>query len=108
MSQPRDTFPIPDTLPVVIVLAVSSVIAIAIAAWLVYQVARRAIDKTTPEGVAAVILALATLLNPLRLFLPWSTPSDPPQAQVPPSDPGQVSPHNEISSKTPREAGHDA
>ncbi len=56
----------------VIVIACSAVAAVAVAAWLVYQIARRAIEKTTPEGVPSVILALASLIDPFHRFLPWS------------------------------------
>ena len=59
-------------LPAIVVIALSSIAAIAIAAWLVREVARRAIDKTTPEDVASVVHELGALLNPLRLFLPWA------------------------------------
>jgi branched-subunit amino acid ABC-type transport system permease component len=77
MSSTVTESPIAGALPVVIVIAASAVTAIAIAAWLVYRVALRAIDKAPPEGVAAVILALGALLNPLRLFLPWPSRSEP-------------------------------
>jgi len=82
MPQTGTTYLMPGMLTVTIVIAVSTVTTIAIAAWLVHQVARRAIDKTTPEGVAPVILALGALLNPLRLFLPWTNPSASPQSQT--------------------------
>jgi hypothetical protein len=59
-------------LPVVIVIAVSALAMAAMAAWLVHDVARKAIDKTTPEGVAQVVGALADLLSPLQSYLPWS------------------------------------
>jgi hypothetical protein len=60
-------------LPVIIVIACTTIIAIAISAWLVRDVARRAIERTSPERVPAVVLALGSLLHPLRLFLPWSS-----------------------------------
>lgn len=58
-----------------IVVAVTVIVAIAIAAWLVREVARRAIDKASPETVASVITALGVLLYSLRSFLPWSSRS---------------------------------
>jgi hypothetical protein len=100
--------PIAGALPVVIVIATSTVIAIAIAAWLVYQVALRAIDKAPPEGVAAVILALGALLNPLRLFLPWPTrgePTNPPHAE---DYAPTVSAHNKAISDLTQESSHEA
>jgi hypothetical protein len=98
--------PIAAALPVVIVIAVSAVTAIAIAAWLVYQVALKAIDKVPPEGVAAVILALGALLNPLRLFLPWPNrgePAKPPHAE----DWAAASAHNEAIPDLPQETSHE-
>jgi hypothetical protein len=108
MPQTRTVYPIPGVLPVIIVIAVSAVAAIAIAAWLVHQVARRAIDKVPPEGVAAVILALGALLNPLRLFLPWPNRSEPtqPPPQLAPSV--GLSLHNEASPDLSGEAKHEA
>ena len=61
-----------STLPVIIVVACTVVAALAISAWLVRDVAHRAIDRTNPDKVAAVVSALGSLLHPLRLFLPWS------------------------------------
>jgi hypothetical protein len=61
-----------SALPVIIVIACTAVIAIAISAWLVHDVAHRAIDRANPDKIPAVLLALGSLLHPLRLFLPWS------------------------------------
>lgn len=110
MPQTRTTYLMPGMLTVTIVIAVSAVTAIAITAWLVHQVARRAIDKTTPEGVAPVILALGALLNPLRLFLPWSSLSASPQPQTHANDEArstEASMHTEISPDAPQEARHE-
>src|SRR5689334_6615210 len=88
-------------LPVVIVIALSAIIAVAIAAWLIREVAQRAIEKTTPESVASVVLALGALLNPLRLFLPWSSAKSPTELK----DPGgsaRISQHNENSPGGPQ------
>jgi hypothetical protein len=108
MPQTRTAYLIPGVLPAIIVIAVSAVAAIAIAAWLVYQVARRAIDKVPPEGVAPVILALGALLNPLRLFLPWSNRSEP--TPLPPNtgNPAPTSLHNETNPDLEWEAKHEA
>jgi Mn2+/Fe2+ NRAMP family transporter len=62
----------PGPVVMLVVVAVSAVVALAIAAWLLHQVARRAIDKSTPEGLPAVLVALGAMIDPLRLFLPWS------------------------------------
>ena len=68
----RPIYLISDPLPVVIVIAASAIATAVIGAWLVHQVASKALDKTTPDGVAQVILALGSLLHPLGLYLPWS------------------------------------
>ncbi|WP_433378914.1 hypothetical protein ACQPZX_12550 [Actinoplanes sp. CA-142083] len=65
-------FPIPTPVVMAVVIAVSALIAIAITAFLLNQIARRALDKTTPDGVESVIHALGTLIDPLRMFLPWA------------------------------------
>jgi hypothetical protein len=108
MPETRTVYPVSGVLPVIIVIAVSTIAAIAIAAWLVNQVARRAIDKATPEEVAPVILALGALLNPLQLFLPWRARSGP--ARLPPRSeaPARTSLHNETSPDPSKEAKHEA
>jgi hypothetical protein len=75
-------------LPAVIVIAVSAVAAIAIVAWLVRQIALKAIEKVSPEGVAPVIMALSALPSPFRLFLPWSGPEPGPKVERPSDLPG--------------------
>jgi len=65
-------FPIPLPVAMAAVIAVSALAAIAITAWVLHQIARRALDKTTPDGVESVILALSALVEPFRMFLPWS------------------------------------
>lgn len=107
MSDATGPSSFPDELSVIIVIAVSGIAAMIIAAWLVYQVARRAIDKATPDGVAAVVLALAALLNPLRQFLPWSPPGETPRTQLPVSQQERILPHNEVSLEAPQEAADD-
>lgn len=108
MPQTRTGYPISGVLPVIIVIAVSAVAAIAIAAWLVNQVARRAINKVSPEGVAPVILALGALLNPLRLFLPWPDRSEPNQQPPQMRHLGLESLHNETKPELAQEARHEA
>jgi hypothetical protein len=101
MPPGRSTSLISGALPVIIVIALSAIIAVAIAAWLIREVAQRAIEKTTPEGVAAVVLALGALLNPLRLFLPWSSARSPAELKDPVGS-ARISPHNENSSDRPQ------
>jgi hypothetical protein len=60
-------------LPVILVIAGTTIVALGIAAWLVREVALRAIERTSPDKVPAVVQALAALLHPFRLFLPWSS-----------------------------------
>jgi hypothetical protein len=63
---------IPLPLVMAALLAGVALAAIAMVAWLLHQIARRALDKTSPDGVESVIRALSTLIEPLRMFLPWS------------------------------------
>ena len=72
MHPQRAVYNVASALPVIIVIACTVIVAIAISAWLVRDVARQAIKRTSPDTVPAVVLALGTLLDPLRLFLPWS------------------------------------
>ncbi|MGH3159844.1 MAG: hypothetical protein ACRDNF_25170 [Streptosporangiaceae bacterium] len=72
MHPHRVVYDAASALPVTIVIACTSLVAIAISAWLVRDVARRAIERTSPDKVPAVVQALGSLLHPLRLFLPWS------------------------------------
>jgi hypothetical protein len=69
---PGTTYSVLFMIVALAVIAASAVAVAVIAAWLAYQVAKRAIDKATPEGVASVVLALASLIDPLHKFLPWS------------------------------------
>jgi hypothetical protein len=66
------TYPLPLPVVVAAVFAAVALAAMTITAWLLHQIARRALDKTTPDGVESVIRALSTLIDPLRMFLPWS------------------------------------
>jgi hypothetical protein len=61
-----------NALPVLCVVAGSSLIVIFIVAWLVREVAVRAIEKAAPDQVVAVIIALAGLVSPFRWIWPWS------------------------------------
>src|SRR5262249_51987116 len=60
-------------LPVVAVVAICGVVSLAIAAWLISEVARRALEKSAQNDVPQVLTALGGLLDRLRLFLPWSS-----------------------------------
>jgi hypothetical protein len=64
--------------PVVCVVAGSSLIAVFIVAWLVRGVAERAIEKASPDQVAAVLRALPGLIIPFRGIWPWSGKSPQP------------------------------
>lgn len=66
------TYPLPLPVAVAAMIAGVALAAMAITAWLLHQIARRALDKTTPDGVESVIRALSALIDPLRMFLPWS------------------------------------
>lgn len=72
-------------MPAVCVVAVCAVVTIAIVAWLVRDLGHRAIDKSAPDQVAAVLLALAALVGPFRWIWPWShnAASDRPSEAVP-------------------------
>src|SRR5437660_11255254 len=72
MHPQRAVYDVASALPVIIVIACTAIVGIAISAWLVRDVAHQAIKRTTPDKVPAVVLALGALLHPLRLFLPWS------------------------------------
>jgi len=100
MSQVRSTYAVP-VVPVVIVIGVSTVVVVAIAACLVYQIARKAIDKTNPEGVAPVVLALSSLPVALRLLLPWVSSSEATQRPVYTSDSAATSLHNGVGLEPP-------
>jgi hypothetical protein len=62
--------PAASMLPVVCVVAVSSLAAVAIVAWLVRGITLRAIAKAPPDQAAAVIDALAGLVSPFRWLWP--------------------------------------
>jgi len=72
MHPQPSTYDVANTLPVIIVIACTAIVAIAISAWLIRDVAHRAIERSSPDKVPAVLVALGSLLYPLRLFLPWS------------------------------------
>ena len=72
MLSSRAEDPFTSVLPVVCVVAVSAVAVVIVVAWLVREVALRAIEKSTPDQVASVVLALAALVSPFRWIWPWS------------------------------------
>jgi hypothetical protein len=61
-----------SALPVVCVVAGSSLVAVLIVVWLVHAIAVRAIEKAPPDQIAAVVAALTGLVSPLRWIWPWS------------------------------------
>jgi hypothetical protein len=71
MSSHAGAYPLSGALPVVAVIAVSGVVALWIAAWLIRDVAHAALQKSSQEDVPRVLFALGGLLDQLRLFLPW-------------------------------------
>jgi hypothetical protein len=71
MSQHAAADAASGALPVVAVIAVSCVIALLIAGWVIRDVARSALAKSREEDVPRVIGALGGLLGQFRLFLPW-------------------------------------
>lgn len=65
-------YPVPLSIIMVVIVAAVALAAMAITAWLLNQITRRALDKATPDAVESVVRALGTLIDPLRMFLPWS------------------------------------
>lgn len=61
-----------SALPAVCVVAGTSLVVIIVVARLVRDVALRAIEKTAPDQVAAVVTALTDLASPFRWLWPWS------------------------------------
>ena len=104
----RAIYLISDPLPVVIVIAASTIVTAAIGAWLVHQVASKALDKTTPEGVAQVILALGGLLRPLGLYLPWSRQKTSPGSSEPLGEAVPIASHNEATPRLPEAGDNEA
>lgn len=76
---PNNLSSLASALPVILVIALSVNASLAISSWLVYQVARRAIEKADSHGIPSVILALGSLLGPLRMFMPWNSLTGLPQ-----------------------------
>lgn len=67
--------------PAVWVVAGTALVMVAIVAWVVREVAVRAIDKASPHEVAAVISALASLVSAFRWVWPWSAKATTPRRQ---------------------------
>ena len=61
-----------SALPMVCVIAGSSLVVVLIVALLVREIAIRAIERATPDQVPAVIAALTGLITPFRWIWPWS------------------------------------
>lgn len=64
--------PLTDALPVVCVIAASGVVVVIVLAWLLHDVAARAIARCEPDQVAPVVLALSSLVSRFRWMWPWS------------------------------------
>jgi hypothetical protein len=60
-----------DALPIVVVIATAGIVALCIAAWVIRDVARLALQKSATDDVPRVLTALGGWLEQLRLFLPW-------------------------------------
>jgi hypothetical protein len=75
------------TIPLVAIIAATGIVALGVAGWVIRDVARTALQKSSEENVPHVIAALSGLLEQLRLFLPWqsgspkSTTSEPRDSQ---------------------------
>jgi hypothetical protein len=61
-----------SALPVVCVVAGTSLAVVLVIAWLVRDLGIRAIAKAAPDQVAAVVGALPGLVSPFRWIWPWS------------------------------------
>ncbi len=53
-------------------LAICGVFSLAIAAWLIRELAHTALERSAQEDVPQVLAALSGLLDKLSLLLPWS------------------------------------
>jgi hypothetical protein len=56
----------------VVVFAICGVFSLAIAAWLIRELAHTALARSAQEDVPQVLTALGGLLDKLSLLLPWS------------------------------------
>ena len=56
-------------------LAICGVLSLAIAAWLIRELAHAALEKSAQQDVPQVLTALSGLLDKLSLLLPWSRPA---------------------------------
>lgn len=56
----------------VVAFAVCGVLSLAIAARLIRELARTALEKSAQEDIPQVLAALSGLLDKLSLLLPWS------------------------------------
>lgn len=75
MSSRATSYAASGALPVVAVIAVSGIVALCIAGWVIRDVARAALQKSSGEDIPRVLAALGGLLEQLRLFLPWQRSS---------------------------------
>jgi hypothetical protein len=56
----------------IVAFAVCGVFSLAIAAWLMRELTRAALEKSAQEDIPQVLTALSGLLDKLSLLLPWS------------------------------------
>jgi hypothetical protein len=80
---PASATAISGALPIVGVIALSGIVALCIAAWVVRDVARFALQRSAEDDIPRVLVALGGWLEQLRLFLPWQGSG---QASIPRDD----------------------
>jgi prepilin signal peptidase PulO-like enzyme (type II secretory pathway) len=80
-------FVVSDALPVMAVIAVSGIVALGIAAWVVRDIARFALQRSTEADIPRVLVALGGWLEQLRLFLPWQSGELRRRTSLPPDGP---------------------
>lgn len=73
MSSHAGPYAVSGALPIVAVIAISAIVALWIAAWLIRDVARVALQNSSQAEIPRVLLALGSLLDQLRQFLPWQS-----------------------------------
>ena len=61
-----------DWVLAVVAIAICGVLSLAIAAWLIRELAHTALERSAQEDVPQVLTALSGLLDKLSLLMPWS------------------------------------
>jgi hypothetical protein len=97
MSWLAAAYNVSGALPVVAVVAATGIIALCVAGWVIRDVARAALQKSSEENIPYVLAALGGLLEQLRMFLPWQSAGHKSVAPEPPSE--QSASHTKSSSK---------